>query len=186
MVGAAGDQLEAAFAGTVPLGRAGRAEEMAKAVSFSASDAASHVAGSELFVDGRSRRFRSGIQRGSETRQSSLARVPSTREMPSVRPGAPITAWSARRHFGPRHTGHSGCHTCPGDFATHLRRVTSAIPPNFESIDLPHLGKIIYFREGSAWVAVWPNFRDRSTSPIGLGESPGEAVAELVMQERGD
>jgi NAD(P)-dependent dehydrogenase (short-subunit alcohol dehydrogenase family) len=52
LIGAAGDQLEAAFAGSVPLGRAGRAEEIAKAVSFLASDAASYVAGSELFVDG--------------------------------------------------------------------------------------------------------------------------------------
>jgi NAD(P)-dependent dehydrogenase (short-subunit alcohol dehydrogenase family) len=52
LVGASGDKLEAAFAGSVPLGRAGRAEEIAKAVSFLASDAASYVAGSELFVDG--------------------------------------------------------------------------------------------------------------------------------------
>ena len=62
--------------------------------------------------------------------------------------------------------------------------MSCAIPPNFESIELPHLGKIIYFREGQAWVAVWPTFRDRLSSPIGLGASPGEAVAELVMQER--
>jgi NAD(P)-dependent dehydrogenase (short-subunit alcohol dehydrogenase family) len=52
LTGASGDKLEAAFAGSVPLGRAGRPEEVAKAVSFLASDAASYIAGTELFVDG--------------------------------------------------------------------------------------------------------------------------------------
>ncbi|HVJ16647.1 MAG TPA: SDR family oxidoreductase [Polyangiaceae bacterium] len=45
-------QLEATYAQHIPLGRLGRAEEIAKAVSFLASDESSYVAGSELFVDG--------------------------------------------------------------------------------------------------------------------------------------
>jgi len=37
---------------SVPLGRMGQAEDIAKAVSFFASDEASYVSGIELFVDG--------------------------------------------------------------------------------------------------------------------------------------
>jgi NAD(P)-dependent dehydrogenase (short-subunit alcohol dehydrogenase family) len=40
------------FRGRVPLGRIGRPEDIASAVSFLASDDSSYVAGSELFVDG--------------------------------------------------------------------------------------------------------------------------------------
>ena len=40
------------LAKTVPLGRLGDADEIAKAVSFLASDEASYVAGVELYVDG--------------------------------------------------------------------------------------------------------------------------------------
>ncbi len=45
-------QLKAALASQVPLGRIGDPDEIAKAVSFLASDDSSFVAGIELFVDG--------------------------------------------------------------------------------------------------------------------------------------
>lgn len=44
--------LYAQLAGSVPLGRVGHPEEIAKAVVFLASDDASYIAGVELFVDG--------------------------------------------------------------------------------------------------------------------------------------
>jgi NAD(P)-dependent dehydrogenase (short-subunit alcohol dehydrogenase family) len=50
--GATSEQLTSAFAPSVPLGRVGKAEEIASAVAFLASDDASFVAGTELFVDG--------------------------------------------------------------------------------------------------------------------------------------
>ena len=40
------------IAGNVPLGRLGSPDEIAKAVVFLASDDASYVTGTELFVDG--------------------------------------------------------------------------------------------------------------------------------------
>ena len=40
------------MAATVPLGRVGDPDEIAKAVTFLASDDASYVTGIELFVDG--------------------------------------------------------------------------------------------------------------------------------------
>jgi NAD(P)-dependent dehydrogenase (short-subunit alcohol dehydrogenase family) len=47
-----GEALASAYRERVPLGRLGRPEDIAAAVSFLASDEASYVAGTELFVDG--------------------------------------------------------------------------------------------------------------------------------------
>jgi NAD(P)-dependent dehydrogenase (short-subunit alcohol dehydrogenase family) len=47
-----GEQRKKMISDTVPLGRFGRPEEIAKAVVFLASDDASYVTGIELFVDG--------------------------------------------------------------------------------------------------------------------------------------
>jgi NAD(P)-dependent dehydrogenase (short-subunit alcohol dehydrogenase family) len=45
-------RMKEEFAKAVPLGRMGDPDEIAKAVSFLASDEASYVSGIELFVDG--------------------------------------------------------------------------------------------------------------------------------------
>src|SRR5437773_4824934 len=47
-----GQQRKKMISTTVPLGRFGRPEEIAKAVVFLASDDASYITGIELFVDG--------------------------------------------------------------------------------------------------------------------------------------
>jgi len=47
-----GEQRKKMISKTVPLGRSGRPEEIAKAVVFLASDDASYITGIELFVDG--------------------------------------------------------------------------------------------------------------------------------------
>jgi NAD(P)-dependent dehydrogenase (short-subunit alcohol dehydrogenase family) len=47
-----GDELRKAMSSTVPLGRFGTPDEIAKAVVFLASDDSSYVTGTELFVDG--------------------------------------------------------------------------------------------------------------------------------------
>lgn len=46
------EQFKSSFAGTIPLGRLGDPDEIAKAVVFLASDESSFVSGIELFVDG--------------------------------------------------------------------------------------------------------------------------------------
>ena len=48
----AGEERRKMIAGAVPLGRLGTPEEIAKAVVFLASDDASYITGTELFVDG--------------------------------------------------------------------------------------------------------------------------------------
>jgi len=47
-----GDELRKAISSTVPLGRFGTPDEIAKAVVFLASDDSSYVTGTELFADG--------------------------------------------------------------------------------------------------------------------------------------
>jgi NAD(P)-dependent dehydrogenase (short-subunit alcohol dehydrogenase family) len=47
-----GDQFKASMISAVPMGRMGTSDEIAKAVSFLASDDASFITGIELFVDG--------------------------------------------------------------------------------------------------------------------------------------
>lgn len=44
--------VKGSFSDTVPLGRSGRAEEVAEVIAFLASDAASFVAGADILVDG--------------------------------------------------------------------------------------------------------------------------------------
>ena len=48
----AGEQRRKMIANTVPLGRFGTPDEIAKAVVFLASDDSSFITGTELFVDG--------------------------------------------------------------------------------------------------------------------------------------
>src|ERR1700741_4390391 len=47
-----GEQRKKMIANSVPMGRFGTAGEIAKAVAFLASDDASYITGTELFVDG--------------------------------------------------------------------------------------------------------------------------------------
>ena len=49
---AKGNEMEAAILAQTPMGRWGRSDEIAAAIAFMASDAASFMTGSEVYVDG--------------------------------------------------------------------------------------------------------------------------------------
>jgi hypothetical protein len=61
--------------------------------------------------------------------------------------------------------------------------MSKLIPSSAETLDLPHIGKVIVYRDRGEWLAVRPNFSDPRQSPVGAGATPGEAVAELVALE---
>ena len=51
----------------------------------------------------------------------------------------------------------------------------SPIPPDAEHV--------IFFRDGSAWIAVRPDFADIQSSPTGTGVSRAAAYDDLMRQE---
>jgi enoyl-ACP reductase-like protein len=59
-----GQQRLKMISNTVPLGRLGTPNEIAKAVVFLASDDSSYITGTELFVDGVSHKYRPLIEEG--------------------------------------------------------------------------------------------------------------------------
>ena len=54
--GEAGEQRKKMISTAIPLGRLGKPDEIAAAVVFLASDDASYITGTELFIEGGSRR----------------------------------------------------------------------------------------------------------------------------------
>lgn len=87
---------------------------------------------------------------------------------------------------GPMPEGKETCHSCdvrrcnnPDHLfaGPHLERMArSAIPPEAETI--------VLFKDGAAWLAVRPDFQDIQASPTGSGKTPGEAVEDLLREER--
>lgn len=73
--------------------------------------------------------------------------------------------------------------SCISSQASHLVAMARALPPDAETVMLPHVGTVIVFCDGKVWRAVRPDYDEHSSSPSGLGETPGEAIAELVAQE---
>ena len=51
----------------------------------------------------------------------------------------------------------------------------SPIPPDVEHV--------IFFHDGSVWIAVRPDFADIQTSPTGAGVSRAEAYDDFMRQE---
>lgn len=58
------------------------------------------------------------------------------------------------------------------------------VPSDARRLDLPHVGTVVVFRHGSAWLAVRPGVANIETAAAGCGDSPGEAVAALIEEER--
>lgn len=61
--------------------------------------------------------------------------------------------------------------------------MASPIPDDAERWSTEH-GPIVLFRDGSAWLAVRPDFTNIQESPTGTGNTPQSALQHLLAEER--
>ena len=58
-----------------------------------------------------------------------------------------------------------------------------SIPARAETVALPGVGTVVVFRDGTAFLAVRPDFEDIQINPTGSGPTPAAAVDDLIVQE---
>jgi hypothetical protein len=57
------------------------------------------------------------------------------------------------------------------------------IPPDARTLRIPHVGELAVFKDGAAWLAVYTDFEDIQLSPRGIGPTPLDAVADLLIED---